>query len=316
MIPLVCTTPATIPTSPDLRPFPWYDIYEKYLDSSMAGPSTIQSNDVQSILRSLVIPFDNYEAQCPFQNVGDWIPYEIIKPDSRDWCTRIFFSHYTRRDWIVNNVKEAHNTHDRVFELYSLQKLLESAISKYDRLKNHSHSLSSLDRVVQLLVLWAVILAGNIYRLKGRRGEAINLLEIVIQLVEQHLDMTDSIILHFYTAMQIELAQCYAEDGHCDEARYLIVNKLKSPLTSEVINSTHGSDSLGIDLICIRGYIRFLGLREIRRAAIRLAEPLDNCRADARPTQEHTTRLQEDSSQPTTSDWGPFLTDCIEWDKI
>ena len=196
-------------------------------------------------------------------------------------------------------------TPDRVFEMYYSQRLLGFIIRKYlDRLDNRNYSLPSLDPSGQLLVLWAVILAGTTYRVSGRPSEAISLLETVMHVVEQELDMKGAIIWICYHRMLIVLAHCCAEDGHHDEARHLLNNKT---IMAERHFSPSSGPSSGI-LLC--------KLRRSRRDALRLVRELENGRADTHFTKEHHAQPQVGSCQPGTSEWGPFLTDRIEWDKI
>ena len=284
-------------------------MYEKYLDLSMAGASTIKPDDVRSILRSFIIQFHDYEAPCRFRNVPDRMSYERLDRPCRKWDMQLRRLNYFVVDSGLMFAMSALKIPHTVFEMYHSQRLLGSIISKYlDRLDNRSYSLPSLDRSEQRLVLWAVGVAGTMYRANGRRGEAMSLLEIVIHLVEQHLDLQDAVIWFFYNEMLIELAHCCAEDGHWDEARQLLNKLLKQPSNFEeyIANMRRTRFWFPVTLSKRR-------LRNRREEALQLVGQLENGHTD---TQEHHTRFQEGSCLQGTSEWGPFLTDCIEWDKI
>ena len=287
-------------------------MYEEYLDLSMTGASTIQPNDVRSLLRSFVVPFNDYEAQCRFRNDLDKMQFESV---DRHWRKCVL-------DYLVigaclglaMSFSKFFNRSDRFFETYHSQRLLGFIVSKYlDRLDDRSYSLPSLDPPEQLLVLSAVRIAGTMYRVSGRRGEAISLLETVIHLVEQDLDLKNAIIWFLYNEMLLELAHCCAEEGHRDEAIHVLTKPLiVVPNVEETIANMRRSRHFGVV------YLTFLkrGLRNYREDALQFVGRLKDGRADTHSTQEHHARLQEGSCQPEISDWGPFLTDCIEWDEI
>ena len=147
------------------------------------------------------------------------------------------------------------------------------------------------------------------YRASGRHGEAIALLETIIHIVEQDLDLRNAIIWQFYNEMLVDLALCYAEEGHRDEARYVLNKQLKVPPNfEETIANMHRNRFFREFFVTLK-----LCWGKSREKALRVVGGLENGRAD---TQEHHTRLQEGSCQQGISEWGPFLTDCIEWDKI
>ena len=278
----------------------------------MAGSSTIQTNDVQSILRSLVIPFSNYEDECrSLYDSAIKKPYQIVRMCLREWNSVSNFRALSLVDLGLGRAMRVPNRHDRAIEIYHPQKLFGSIIRKtLASMKNHSYILSSLDVMEQVLVLWMVGTAGTIHSLSGRRGEAISLLETVIQIVEQDLDLEVAIIRSFHNEMVIELAQYYNEEGHRDEARDPFTYKLE-------IGPRFRSE--GKYMRCngvFRGFCSIFLLRRLRKIsekALQLIEGLENGRIN---TQEHHTRNQEGSCQPGTREWGPFLTDCMEWDTI
>ena len=278
----------------------------------MTGASTIQPNDVRSLLRSFIVPFHEYEAQWRFRNVSDQIHYESLDLCWGKWDIDFISLNYLLVDHGLSLTMRARMTPDRVFEMYYSQRLLGFIIRKYlDRLDNRNYSLPSLDPSGQLLVLWAVRLAGTTYRVSGRRGEAISLLETVIHMVEQELDLKGAIIWFFYNKMLIELAHCCAEDGHRDEARHLLNNKIIVPSRFERMADRRFSPFSGP----LTGMF-LCKLRRSRREALQLVRELKNGRVGTHITQKHHARPQVGSCQPGTSEWGPFLTDRIEWDKI
>ena len=266
----------------------------------MTGASTIQPNDMRSILLSFVFPFHDYEAHCWLKNIRNKMQYEIL---DRYWRKRGFLLNPLM--YLIFAMR-ALEIPDRVFETHHLKRLLGFIISMYlERLDHRNYSLPSLDPSGQLFVLCAVTIAGTMYRVSGRRSEAITLLETIIHIVEQDLDLRNAIIWFFYNEMLIELAHCCAEDGHRDEARHLLNKQLKMrPSSEETIADTR----LCLHFRDIYDIILERRLRKGREKALRLVGQLDN---------GHTnTRLQEGSCLQGTSEWGPFLTDCIEWDKI
>ena len=288
-------------------------MYEKYLDFSKAGYSTIQFDSVQSILHSLVAPFPNYEDEC--RSLNDYeigTRYGIVmQKNLRAWESITLFLGLFVVAWGLIRAMSAPNIHDRAFELYQPQKLLESIISNILHCsKNTNGSLSSLDAEGQLLVLWTVRIAGTIHRLSGRRVEAISLLENIIPLVEQHLDLKDDVFQLFYNGLLRGQARRYAEGGHHDEARRLLNKQLKAAPDSETIASKRR---------CWTSEVSSQVLVVFRPQGNRRGEVLkfsDNRRTNIHTTQEHHTGLQEGSCQSTTSEWGPFMSDRIEWDEI
>ena len=274
----------------------------------MAGASTIEPDDVRSLLHSLIVPCHDYESQCWVTNVLDKISLDLHSPEPSsivipmDWLKdEILLSFADVRDLKVPY---------RVFEMYYLQRLIGSIISKcLDRLANRSCSLLLLDPLGHHLVLWAVRLASTIYRASGRRGKAMSLLEIFIHLLEQDLDLQDAINWWNHNEMLIELAHCCAEDGHWDEARRLLNTQFKkAPKSEETMAYMCRSRPSGEVFDILERRLLHSG-----GEALQFIGGLENGCAD---TQEHQTRLQEGSCQQGISEWGPFLTDCIEWDKI
>lgn len=281
----------------------------------MAGSSTIQFDNVQSILRSLVVPFPKYEDEC--RSLGDWRigkSYSIMTQHlgARD---RMFFPTVLFLvDLGLGVAMIAPTIRDRAFKRHQPQKLLGYMISdSLHDLNNHNYSLSSLDIVGQLLVLWAAGTAGTIHRLSGRRGEAISLLETVINIVDEHLDSMDAIIKLFQGKLLIELAHCYLEDGRRDEARHLLITQLQVPPSFEEAIAKKGrSPDFGV----FQDNFLQSRLRTFMTDVRELARGLDNGRADIGSIKEYHARMQEASCEPGTPEWGPFLTDCIEWDRI
>ncbi len=280
----------------------------------MTGASTIQPNDVRSLLHSLIVPFHDYEAQCRFRNGLNKMQYESVDRHWRTLASGVNFLDYLMVGVRLGLAMSIPKNPDRVFETYLSQRLLRFIVSKYlDRLDDRSYSLPSLDPPEQLLVLWAVRIAVIIYRVNGRRGEAISLLETIIHLVEQDLDLKNAIIWFLYNAMLLELAHCCAEEGNRDEAIHVLTKPLiVVPNVEETIANMRRSRHFGVV------GLTFLkrGLRNYREDALQFVGRLKNGRADTHSTHEHHARLQEGSCQPEISDWGPFLTDCIEWDEI
>ena len=291
-------------------------MYEEYLDFSKAGYSTIQFDNVQSILRSLVAPFPNYEDKC--RSLSDYEignRYSIVMQENlRAWESTTLFLDFFTIAWGFKRVMSAPNIHDRAFELYQLQKLLESIIGKIlHRSKNQSCSLSSLDAEGQLLVLWAVRTAGIIHRLSGRRVEAISLLENIIPLVEQHLYLKYAVIQIFYNKLLLELARCYAEGGHHDEAGRLLNKQLKAAPNSENMANKPRHRTFGVS---VHVFVIGRALEYRRGEVLQLTKRLHDDCTDIPDIQEHHTQLQEGSCQPGTPEWGPFLSDRIGWDEI
>ena len=317
-------------------------MYEKYLDLSMAGSSTIQSDDVQSILRSLVIPFPNYEDECRSLIWAMKKSCGIVTQDFRAWDSVESYWALSGVDASLECAMRALNIHDRVFKMYQLQKLLGTIISKsLHRLKNHSHSLSSLDALEQLVDLYAIRIASTMYRASGRRGEAISLLETVIHSVKQALALKNEVIRTCYYDMLTELAFCCAEEGHCDEW-IRVLQKQQLPNLTELSKanlnlSREGRMVYFIHVDCSKRRALendFRRMRELLRDTDRrvrefirdndrrmreLLREFDDILAKTdilAKIQERHTRLQEGSWQQETSARDPFLTDCIEWDKI
>lgn len=230
----------------------------------------MQSNDVRSILRWLAVPFADYEAQCVIlllRKYGDIL--EMI-------------------------------------ELYHLARLRSIGCKSIGMLDNGDHSLPVSDPMGQAVVLWAVRTAGTMYREIQQRDKAISLLETVIHLFGRDLHLENAETWYFYNRLLIELAHCCAEDGHHDEARDLLDNKIKFP------SSLHCSRRFKeVDVGLFR-----CTLQHYRQDALQIVGELENGRGGTPSRQEHHTRLQEGSSQPEVLEWGPFLTDCMEWDKI
>lgn len=305
---LSCTTsaPLPLPPSPGLRPFPWYDMYEKYLNLSMAGASTIQSNDVRSILRSLIVPFDNYEAQCRSIEVRGRKSCQPVRKHYQEWGSPITLLRlilYSRPS--IRRVR-AYRTDCKARQFRHPQELLRFIISNHlDGLENRCVSLSSVDAEGQQFVLWAVIKASTFHRVSGLRDEAVSLMETIIPLVEQDLDLKDSEMWWYYTILLIELAYCYAEGGHYIQARDILENKVKFP--SKLRGSSHLEE-----IVSLRRRL----LRKSREDALQWFGELENGRGGTCFKRKSHARLQEGSSQPEASEWGPFLTDCVEWDKI
>ena len=294
---LICTTPAPIPPSPDPRLFDWYDTFQEYLDFSLAGAPTIKSNDVQSILRSLVVPLPNYEDEC--RSLSDWpmeTSYGIFT-----WALQTKSVIYSLVIMGLGGIPGSLTTRAEAFtasDVYRLQKFLRYVVDKLlDRLGNHTYSLPSLNSSGKFHVLWAARIAGTIYRLSGRRGEAIRLLET----------MTHAWVL--YREMLIELAYCCAEDGHGREARHLLNNKLDWPFNLIRKKTKPAFGPFSVETLEKK-------LQDCKNRALQLVEQLEKGRAGTHFTHEHHAQLQEGSSQPGTSEWGPFLTDCVDWDKI
>ena len=306
---LICTTPAPIPPSPDPRLFDWYDTFQKYLDFSLAGAPTIQSNDVQSILRSLVVPLPNYEDEC--RSLSDWpmeTSYAIFRwaLQTKNFLNLLVIVGLGRVPGFLTTRAEAFTASG----VYRLQKFLRYVVDKFlDRLGNHTYSLPSLDSSEKFRVLWVARIAGTIYRLSGRRGEAIRLLETIIPLVIQHLDLKETYVWLIYNEMLIELAYCCAEDGHGREARHLLNNKLDWPCN---LNRRATKTVLGrLSVESLREK-----LQDCKECALQLVGQLEKDRVGTHSMHEHHAQLQEGSSQPETSEWGPFLTDRVDWDKI
>ena len=279
----------------------------------MAGSPTIQFDNVQSILRSLIAPFPNYEDEC--RSLNDYEirkRYGIVMQENlRAWESIKLFLGLFVVAWGLKRAMSAPNIHDRAFELYQLQKLFESTISNIlHRSKTNNCSLPSLDAEGQLLVLWAVQIAGTIHRLSGRRVEAISLLENIIPLVEQHLDLKDAVFRIIYDGLLRGQAHCYAEGGHHDEARRLLNKQLKAAPESETIGNKRRHWLLEVS----SKVVVVLRPQENRRGMV--LKFSDNGRTDIHTTQEHHPGFQEGSCQAGTSEWGPFLSDRIEWDEI
>ena len=289
-------------------------MYEKYLNLSMTGASTIQPNDVRSLLGPCVVPFNDYEAQYQFRNGLNEMQYGSVDRHCRKSDMHLIILNYIRSDVGLGLATRALKIPDRVIEMHHSQRLLGFIISKYlDRLDNRRYSLLLLHLSGQLLVLWAVRIAGTMYRVSGRRGEAITLLETVIHVVQQELDLKDAIIRFFYNRLLIELAHCCAEDGHRDEPSHLLHTKIIVPSAFNLIAHMQRCNRpfglIDVNILKRR-------LRRSMRDVLKLVGRLENGRADTHVTQEHHERLQGGSCEPGTSEWGPFLTDCIEWDKI
>ena len=279
----------------------------------MAGASTIRSNDVRSILRSLVVPFHDYETQCWHGNIQTNTVYKFKHWHSRVWTIDVLSLDRCLVDCYLATAMSAPRTHAKVLEMDRLQKTLGFIVREYlDHLDNRSCSLPSLNLAGQLLVLWAAGIAGTIYRLNGRRGEATSLLETIMELVEKDLDLNDTLIGLFYSVMLVELAHCCAEDGDRDKARHLLNNELKVPSTFDTLTNMPLIRSSGMFLVTPLKR----RLRRSMRNVLQFIEGLEESPADTHSTQEHHVRLQEGSCQPGISEWGPFLTDCVEWDKI
>lgn len=292
--------------SPNLRLFDWYEIFEQYLDSSLAGASTVQSNDVRSILRSLVVPFHDHESQCWLGDTQISTVYKFKHWHSRVWTIDLLSLDRCLVDCYLATAISAPKADVRVSEMDRLHKTLGFIISEYlDHLDNQSCSLPSLDLAGQLLVLWAAGIAGTIYRLSGRRGEATSLLETVIHLVEQDLDLEDNLIGLFYSTMLVELAHCCAEDGHRDKARHLLKHDLRVPSDFDAMT----------DMPLIRSSGMFIvtplkrRLRKSMRDLLQFIEGLEEGSANTGSTKKRPVRLQEGSCLPGTPEWGPFLTE-------
>ena len=271
-------------------------MYERYLDLSMAGASTIQSNDVRSILRWLIAPFDNYEAQCRSVKVWEITLWGPIPQHNQKGAFRTIHGSISLIFHLLVPEIQAYR------QKRPSQELLSLIVSNYlERLKDRSLSLSSFKTEGQHFVLWAVRIASIIRRMSGLRDEAFRLLETIIDLVKPDLDLENAETCFYYNEILIELAHCCAEDGHQDEARDLLQNKIKFP------SNLRGS---------ILVYFYRLILRKSKEKALRFVRRLQNGRGGTRFRRERHVRLQEGSSQPEASEWGPFLTDCIEWDEI
>ena len=280
----------------------------------MAGSSTIQSNDVQSILRSLVISFPNYEDECRSLIWAMEKSCGIVIQDLRAWDSLESYWALLTVDESLECAMSAPNIHDRAFKMYQPQKLLGSIISKnLHRLKNHGYSLSSLDAVEQLVVFYAVRMASTMYRVSGRRGEAISLLEKVIHSVKQTLGLKNEVIWLCYYDMLTELALCCAEEGHCDEWIHVLrMQQLPNSAELSIANlklSPDGRRVYFIHMLHSGGRALENNLKSMRE----LIREIDNTLAT---TQERHTRLQEGSCQQGTSERDPFLTDCMGWDKV
>ena len=279
----------------------------------MAGASALQSNDVRSILRSLVVPAHNYETQC-------WL-------GNTQFNTVDKFKHWHSRVWFIDLLSSdrclvycyfyiafgASKTDIKVSEMNLLHKTFGFISREYlEHLDNRIYSLPSLNLAGQLFVLWAVGTAGTIYRLSGRRGEAISLLETVIHLVEQDLDLQDTLIGLFYSTMLVELAHCCAEAGHLDKARHLLEYDLTRPSDFDTLTDMPLIRSLGMFIV----YLLKRRLRRSMRDCLQYIEGLEQGSADIDSTRSRHVRLQEGSSRSKTPEWGPFLTERVDWDKI
>ena len=278
-------------------------MYEKYLDLSMAGASTTQFSDVRSILRSLIAPFDNYEAQCRSVEVRN---IQCIREYCQAWAFPItIWRHIPYRPSVPRT--RSYRIVRRARQIRHPQEFLRFIVSEHlDGLKNRCISLSSVDAAAQRFVLWAVSLTSTIRTVSGLRDEAISLMETILPLVEQDFDLNDAETCFYYNEILIELAHCCAEDGHQDEAKDLLENEIKFP-SSLRCGGHFGETTVGL-------YRRLL--RRKREDALQFVRELQNGRGGTSLRQEHHARLQEGSSQPEVSEWGPFLTDRIEWDKI
>ena len=272
----------------------------------MAGASTIQSNDVRSILRSLIVPFDNYEAQCRSVEVRDIKSCQLVRDRYQEWTPTTLWKLILYAQ-PANRGMQAYRMDCRARQIRHPQELLRFIVSNHlDGLKNRCTSLSPVDAEGQHFVLWAVSITSAIRKVSGLRDEAISLMETIIPLVEQDLDLKDAEMWWYYTRLLMELAYCYAENGHHDQARDLLENKVKFP------SNLHCSSYPDETTVGLRRRI----LRGSREDALNLIGELENDRGGTRFKRERHARLQEGSSQPEASEWGPFLTDCMEWDKI
>ena len=299
--------------SPNLRLFHWYKTFEEYLDSSMAGASAMQSNDVRSILRSLVVPSHDYETQCWLGDTQVNTVYKFKHWHSRVWTIDLLSSDRCLVDCYLATAISAPKTDIKVSEMDRLHKTLGFIISEYlDHLDNRSCGLPSLNLAGQLLVLWAAGIAGTIYRLSGRRGEATSLLETVIHLVEQDLDLEDTLIGLFYSTMLVELAHCCAEGGHPNKARHLLKYDLKVPSDFDALTDMPLIRSSGMFIV----YPLKRRLRRSMRDCLKFIEGLEQGSADTGSTSKRHVRLQEGPCRSRTPEWGPFLTESVDWDKI
>ena len=270
----------------------------------MAGASTTQFSDVRSILRSLIAPFDNYEAQCRSVEVRN---IQYIRECCQAWALTIEIWRLTLYARPSVPRTRSYRMVRRARQILHPQELLRFIVSEHlDGLKNRCISLSSVDATAQRFVLWAVSLTSTIRTVSGLRDEAISLMETILPLVEQDFDLNDAETWFYYNEILIELALCCAEDGHQDEAKDLLENKIKFP-SSLRCGSRFGETTF-------RLYRRLL--RKKREDALQFVRDLQNGLGGRSLRQEHHARLQEGSSQPEASEWGPFLTDRIEWDKI
>ena len=269
----------------------------------MAGASTIQFNDVRSILRSLVITFHSYEAQRQFE-IGS---YGIVSEDLPESYSLISPLTPLSLDLYLRHAKSARVIHSGTFDTHHSQRVLGNVIYKnLSYLENCNYNLQAPHLREHVLVLWAVRIACTMYRETGRRDKAISLLETVLHLVEPDVDLERVEIWYYYNKMLIELAHCCAEDGHQDEARDLLENKIKFP--SNLRCTSHFAKTIVRLFRCM--------LRKSREDALQVVGELENDRSGTCFRQEHHARLQEGSSEPEAVEWGPFLTDCMEWDKI
>ena len=269
----------------------------------------MRSNDVQSILRSLIVPFHDYETYCWHGNLQINTVYNFKHRQLRVWTIDLLSLDRCLVDCYLGTAMSAPKTHVRALELDRLQKILGFIIKEYlEHLDDRGCSLQSLNLAGQLLVLWAAGIAGTIYRLSGRRGEATNLLETIIHLAERDLDLDDTLIGLFYNTMLVELAHCCAEDGHRNKARHLLNDHLKVPSDFDTLTNMR--------LLRFSVYPLTRRLQKSMRDVLQSIEGLEEGPSDTHSTQERHKRLRDGSYQPGASEWGPFLTEGVEWDKI
>ena len=266
----------------------------------MAGAPTVQSNDVRSILRWLTVQFDDDKAQCQFSKDRESKSYGFATeqesvPSRRNLILlgEMLILTLCVRIWKMN-------------EIYRSRRRGTVASKCVGTLENGDHSLPASDPIGQLVVLWAVKIASTMCREHGQRDKAISLLETVRNLFGPNMDLKDATIRLFYNDVLIDLACCCAADGHHNEATDLLENKVEFP-SSLRCRGRFQKELFGSLELMLQGS---------REHALHFVGELENGRGGTRSRQEHHGRLKERSSQPEVLEWGPFLTDCIEWDKI
>ena len=261
----------------------------------MASASTMQFSDVRSILRWLAVQFPDYKLQCVLLLLrahGEILKMAEFSQEMIELSQKM-----------IELFQEMIELSQVMIELYLLASIGCKSIGMLD---NGDHSLPVSDPIGQAVALWVVRIVGTMYRETQQCDKAISLLETVIHLFGRDLHLENAETWYFYNRLLIELAHCCAEDGHHDEARDLLDNKIKFPSN---LRCSRRFKEVGVGLFRCT-------LQQHRQDALQVVEELENVRGGTRSSQKHHARLQEGSSQPEVSAWDPFLTDCIEWDKI